>query len=704
MSKSVSFQNPILPGFYPDPSIARVGEVFYMVNSSFQFFPGIPIHRSTDLVQWDLIGHAVCRNTQLDLSNATTKINRPEYGEFFTAGLYAPTIRYHDGTFYILCTNLKGRPEMPSTEDFSPENFIITSKDLTDPASFSDPIYFDFHGIDPSIFFDDDGRAYMQGSWIYGYRQKPATIIRQAEIDPSSGKLLSEPRDVWTGSGDKVPEGPHLYKRDGIYWLLIAEGGTHRTHKITMARSQDVWGPFESFKGNPILTSQGKHHPIQCVGHGDLFSDADDEWWCVMLARREYDQAYPLGRETYLVPVVWRSDEFPVPEPVELLQTVNCANRKLGAKLLTDTYRHVSLDVNSKREITLAVRHKSQDFVYVDNNITLDADRVKLVIKSTVQNYVFSYECLVDGSWKREAVLGAVDSADMSGDDFTGTVFGLYASGRSGSADFERFCIPSCIFIYDGVYREQVDIKIKAPLTVYGSTSNTGTYKSNVVTITNKLGSYDAGSLDASSTVNVRSTNISMYNINFVNEYTSGQAVALTANGNLTGFYGCSFKSYQDTLYAKNGWQYFSNCYIEGAVDYIFGNGHAWFGECTIASSGGGYITASSRTYNNDTSRYVIDHSTVTSASSSDLTGKVALGRPWRVSARVMYQYSTLTSVVSPEGWTTMAEGATPIFQEFENTGAGAKTSARKFLTPATAAVTKKDLWGNNWRWYDDSY
>ncbi|KAF4972368.1 hypothetical protein FSARC_1053 [Fusarium sarcochroum] len=249
---------------------------------------------------------------------------------------------------------------------------------------------------------------------------------------------------------------------------------------------------------------------------------------------------------------------------------------------------------------------------------------------------------------------------------------------------------PACIFLNPDTYNERVDIKINAPLTLYGSTADTKSYKKNTVTIKNTLGSYDAGSLDASSTVNVRSTNFAAYNINFVNGYTDGQAVALTANGNKTGFYGCSFKSRQDTLYAKNGWMYYSNCYIEGAVDYIFGNGHAWFGECTLHNG-------NLETEPDDTSRYIIDHSTITSTGSEDLTGKVFLGRPWRVNARVMYQYSTLTEVVHPEGYAPMAEGATPIFQEYGNTGKGADTSKRKYFTPADNALTKKDLWGSGY-------
>ncbi|KAF5249387.1 hypothetical protein FANTH_5268 [Fusarium anthophilum] len=280
---------------------------------------------------------------------------------------------------------------------------------------------------------------------------------------------------------------------------------------------------------------------------------------------------------------------------------------------------------------------------------------------------------------------------------------------------------PTCIFLNSGTYNERVEIKVKAPLTLYGSTTeydrihlekqNTltqclsiGSYKKNTVVIQNTLGSQDAGSLDASSTVNLRSNDFAAYNIDFVNGYTAGQAVALTANGNKTGFYGCSFKSYQDTLYVKAGWMYYSNCYIEGAVDYIFGNGHAWIGESTIASNGPGYITASSRTEPTDTSRYIIDHSTITPTGTQDLTNKVYLGRPWRVNARVMYQYSTLTNVVRPEGYAPMAEDATPIFQEFGNTGAGADTSQRKYFTPSDKALTKQDLWGADFKWYDTSY
>ncbi|KAF2174495.1 carbohydrate esterase family 8 protein [Zopfia rhizophila CBS 207.26] len=310
-------------------------------------------------------------------------------------------------------------------------------------------------------------------------------------------------------------------------------------------------------------------------------------------------------------------------------------------------------------------------------------------------------------------VLGASSALDARATGRTSPPSGCLVVRGSGTKTGEYNTVSSavaavgasgCIFIYSGTYNEQVTIKTNG-VKLYGYTSDVSSYKGNTVIITNKLGSSGAGSLDASSTVNVVGADFSAYNINFVNTYgTAGQAVALTANGMRQGYYGCQFKSFQDTLYAKAGYQYYSNCYIEGAVDYIFGDGAAWFGECTIASSRGGYITASSRTYATDTAWYVFDHSTITAASGVSVKGAVFLGRPWRVLARVIYQYSTLTDIVHPEGWTTMAEGATPIFMEFQNTGAGNGTSQRKWLTATNVAVSKAQLWPDNSGWYDKSY
>ncbi|KUI60218.1 putative pectinesterase A [Cytospora mali] len=280
------------------------------------------------------------------------------------------------------------------------------------------------------------------------------------------------------------------------------------------------------------------------------------------------------------------------------------------------------------------------------------------------------------------------------------TTLGAAVDALSGTDD-------ACIFIYSGTYTltEQVRIDYGGALTLYGYTTNTGTYKENVVTIEWSKTSSAAGSLDASGALNVVSDNFNMYNINVKNTYGSGsQAVALVANGNQQGYYGCGFYGYQDTLYAKSGYQYYSNCYIEGAVDYIFGDASAWFGECTIASNGGGAVTANSREESTDTSWYVIDHSIVEAASGYSLDEKVYLGRPWRALARVIFQYTSLSDAINPTGWTTLYDGATPIFEEYENTGDGSSTSDREYETTATAAVTKSELWPDGYSWIDTSY
>ncbi|GIK07206.1 hypothetical protein Aspvir_002862 [Aspergillus viridinutans] len=274
----------------------------------------------------------------------------------------------------------------------------------------------------------------------------------------------------------------------------------------------------------------------------------------------------------------------------------------------------------------------------------------------------------------------------------------LSALGSSTSA--------ACIYIAAGTYSEQITINYPGILTMYGETTDTSSYKKNVVTITHTISSPQAGTLDKSATVNVVSAGFKMYNINVVNGYGEGsQAVALVANADRLGFYGCSFLGYQDTLYAKAGRQYYSNCYIEGAVDYIFGDASAWFGECDIVSVGVGYITAMSRTTSDETTWYAFDHCNIYGKSGLSLAGEVYLGRPWRVLARVIYQNSALSNIINAKGWTTMAAGATPLYYEYNNTGAGSDTSARVYETSISAAVTKDTVLGSGWKtWIDTTY
>jgi xylan 1,4-beta-xylosidase len=281
------YRNPILPGFYPDPSICRVGDDYYLVTSSFEYFPGVPIFHSKDLVHWRQIGHCLTRASQLPLANAKS-----------SQGIFAPTLRYHDGTFYLVTTNIS-----------SGGNFYVTT---TDPAGeWSEPAWLgEAKGwMDPSLFFDDDGKVYYTR---HDGGERGGVV--QSELDLASGKLASEPRLIWKGTGGVWPEGPHLYKIGSFYYLLISEGGTSYHHMLTVARAPAPFGPFEPYAGNPILTH--RHHPelpIQATGHGDLVTDPHGHWWMVLLGIRPWDgRHHHLGRETFLAPVQWNEAAWPV--------------------------------------------------------------------------------------------------------------------------------------------------------------------------------------------------------------------------------------------------------------------------------------------------------------------------------------------------------------------------------------------------------
>ncbi len=276
------YHNPILLGFYPDPSVCRAGDDFYLVTSSFEYFPGVPIFHSRDLVNWRQIGHCLTRASQLPLEVC-----------WASGGIWAPTIRYHDGLFYMVTTNTTGGG-----------HFYVTAKD---PAGeWSDPIWVEGKGFDASLFFDDDGKAYFQ--W-YEY----PLGIHQTEIDILTGKHITEPKIIWNGTGARSPEGPHLYKINGTYYLMVAEGGTEDGHMISIARGDSAWGPWQACSRNPILTHRSLDLPIQTTGHGDLVQSSDGNWWMVCLGTRPvgYPRYHMLGRETFLAPVTWQ-DGFPL--------------------------------------------------------------------------------------------------------------------------------------------------------------------------------------------------------------------------------------------------------------------------------------------------------------------------------------------------------------------------------------------------------
>ncbi|KAF9875389.1 xylosidase [Colletotrichum karsti] len=308
MAETRTYRNPIIPGFAPDPSVVFVDGVFYLATSSFHVFPGIPIYASTDLQQWKQIGNAINRREQLNLERAETAVMPLDTGNVMvsSAGLFAPTIRYHEGTFYIICTNA-----FRKNEEFCLDNFYVSTKDIW-AGDWSDPVYFPFHGIDPNLFFDEDGRAYVQGCWMINRLKQPSCTIKQLEIDIKTGKALSETREIWGGYARYDTEGPHIYKRGEWYYLLVAEGGTFEHHLLSIGRSKNIWGPYQSCPSNPIMTADGKPDEyIQNIGHGELFQDQSGSWWAAVLGVRNENGAPPLGRETFLTAVEWPEGGWP---------------------------------------------------------------------------------------------------------------------------------------------------------------------------------------------------------------------------------------------------------------------------------------------------------------------------------------------------------------------------------------------------------
>lgn len=309
-----TYTNPIIPGFNPDPSICRAGEDYYLVTSTFEYFPGVPVYHSKDLVNWRMISHVLNRPSQLDLDTINC-----------SGGIYAPTIRYHNGTFYMI-TTLVGQTKNPKQR-----NFIVTATDPKGP--WTEPHWLeDAPGIDPSLFFDDDGKVYYSGNGSPEKKlwDKHRNIWVQ-ELDINNWKLVGKRVDVLDGgeyykkgtldggieSGVNNYEASHIYKKNGKYYLLIAHGGTSQNHAVSIWRSDNIFGPYEINPANPILTHRdlSKEHYFTSTGHADLVETQNGEWWMVYLAKRPYGgENHIMGRETFMSPVDW-SGGWPIVNP-----------------------------------------------------------------------------------------------------------------------------------------------------------------------------------------------------------------------------------------------------------------------------------------------------------------------------------------------------------------------------------------------------
>ena len=283
----MKYRNPILPGFHPDPAICRVKDTYYLVTSSFEYFPCLPVYRSKDLVHWELVRYCITNPAWSGLEDVRC-----------SQGYWALAIAYANGRFYVSATRMT---------DQGPQNVLLWAERAEGP--WSQPIPTPMGGIDPALFFEQ-GKAYLLTNQESEMHVRGISI---AQIEPETGRLLSPVAFLWAGSGGKFPEGPHLYHIGPWYYLLVAEGGTQFTHMATVARSRNLLGPYEGYAGNPVLTNMQCSNGISCVGHADLFQDAAGHWWFVCLGVRiATPYVSHLGRETFLTPVRWTADGWPV--------------------------------------------------------------------------------------------------------------------------------------------------------------------------------------------------------------------------------------------------------------------------------------------------------------------------------------------------------------------------------------------------------
>lgn len=274
----MKYTNPVIKGMYPDPSVCCVNNTYYLVNSTFEYMPAIPVFKSEDLVNWEQIGNAIVDPTEFGIEDT------PNSG-----GIFAPTIRFNQGQYYIITTCF-GRKGL--------KNFFITAENPAGP--WSKPVFIDIEGIDPSLYWED-GNTYIQYT-AFG-------TIMQVSINEFTGEILRGPEVITKGCGGRDTEGPHMWKRNGYYYLLLAEGGTREGHMVTLMRSKSIWGPFEASPYLPVVSNKDyAREPLQCVGHADWIQGRNGEDYLVALAVRHVKHKTILGRETVLTPAYWTDD------------------------------------------------------------------------------------------------------------------------------------------------------------------------------------------------------------------------------------------------------------------------------------------------------------------------------------------------------------------------------------------------------------
>lgn len=335
MSKYI--YNPILPGFNPDPSIVRVNDDYYIATSTFEWFPGVQIHHSKDLANWELVTRPLIRLSQIDMAG------NPDSG-----GVWAPCISYNKGIFYLVYTNVRSHKNI--WRDM--HNYLVTTRDIR--GNWSDPIYLNSAGHDPSLFHDEDGREWILNvEWEYIDGKNISGIVIQ-EYSNEKKTLIGQKYNIFKGTAVGSTEGPHLYMRNGYYYLLTAEGGTWYNHCITVARSRCILGPYEIHPENPILTSRDDESlELQKAGHGDLVETQDGEWYIVHLCGRPITpyRRCVMGRETAIQKVVWKDDDWIYlsnsnSKPSIKVESPHLAEFKIPEIMVKDEFEKDELDIN----------------------------------------------------------------------------------------------------------------------------------------------------------------------------------------------------------------------------------------------------------------------------------------------------------------------------------------------------------------------
>ena len=292
-----TIQNPIIRGFNPDPSIIRVGEDYYIATSTFEWFPGVQIHHSKDLKNWKVIAQPLNRISQLDMK-----------GNPDSCGVWAPCLSYDKGMFYLVYSNVRS---FDGVWKDTP-NYLVTATDIT--GEWSDPIYLSSRGFDGSLFHNDDGKKYFLNMLVDHRQHKFFGGIELQEYDTVQKRLIGEVHYLHPGSSLGCTEGPHLFKKDGYYYLILAEGGTEYGHAVSIARSMSLLGPYELHPDTSIVTcKEYKNHPLQKAGHGDFVQATDGKWYLVFLVGRPLSEQRRciLGRETAISEIEWKSDGWP---------------------------------------------------------------------------------------------------------------------------------------------------------------------------------------------------------------------------------------------------------------------------------------------------------------------------------------------------------------------------------------------------------